>query len=118
MNQSTDRTPAEEMRAAAKLLRETGTVTTPGPWTTGHVPGVGWCVSNPTLSMCVAAEQGWLGEGDAAWIALAHPGLAEPLAQWLENTSLTLGRPGHREWHGTEKAALAAARIINGGESR
>jgi hypothetical protein len=42
---------------------------------------------------------------DTAWIALAHPGLAEPLAAWLEGVANS----------GTAtSAALTVARAING----
>lgn len=84
--------PQEELRAAAKLLRETAAKATPGPWDAGHITGIGWCVSDTTISICVATEDGWVSKGDVSWIALANPVLAEPLANLLDHITTEQNR--------------------------
>ena len=79
--------PAEELRAAAKVLRETASNATPGPRKVGRIAGIGHCVSSPDLKFCVAVEPGWVSKGDVAWIGLASPELAEPLADLLDATA-------------------------------
>jgi hypothetical protein len=143
-------TPAEELRAAATTLRETAAKATEGPWKASpvwsprsHCRSAVYSYAHRTgtaESIVVASglkdRAGGIAEpGNAVWIALAHPGLAEPLAAWLESAAL-LART-----HKTDPAyeaensfrwclecnneecealqhidkALAVARVINGG---
>lgn len=75
---STNRKPAEVLRAAAAKVRKAkAQASQGGPWRNDQ--------------MSVRAEDrpiamAYQCYADAAWIALAHPGLAEPLAAWLEET--------------------------------
>ncbi len=71
-------------RAAAKLRDTRAEVETGPPWAVGEdAPGV-VCSGDlrPWGAPTVAHN---LDEGDAAWIALMSPALAEPLAVWLES---------------------------------
>lgn len=109
-------TPSEEIRvpaelcAAAAKVRGAAASATDGPWTAGHVNNVGWAVSDRTLSVCIAAEDGWTSRADLAWIALANPVLAEPLAAWLEAEAHLAERD---EMRSTTPMSLAVARVIN-----
>lgn len=125
-------TPAEELRTAAKTLREAIKNATPGPWQANDDFGVvalrttwphgfddayEWVIDDGVL------ENG----GDAAWIGLIHPGLAEPLGAWLEaeadgwdaveTIKAEMGPKGVKvslPWS-THEQALKVARAINGG---
>lgn len=80
---------ADLLRAAAARLRDTAAKATPGPWAASEHVEHGFRVAT-------ADEAGWVAwtgayddepdesRGDAAWIALASPLLAEPLAAWLD----------------------------------
>ena len=89
-------TPIDELRAAATKLREIASAAAPGaPWV-----------------LAEQMEDCGLGDAASAWIALASPALAEPLAEWLEMTA---------DWWDafgidpeTDHPALAVARAING----
>ena len=85
--------PAATLRDAAKVLRDTASNATPGPWKTKGVGDFGWLVvdADPAGRFSVETEDNEHGRADAAWIALAHPGLAEPLAAWLEIAADDLG---------------------------
>ncbi len=107
-------TPAEELRAAAAKLREKAKAARPFPWRsagTGDVV-VDLPPSHPdyaTSKDCVTV----LADGnidDAEWVALMHPGLAEPLAALLEYLASQSER-----WPVNLTAALGVARVINGG---
>lgn len=89
--------PAAELRAAAAKLRETAEQATAGPW---QVRGGNQVSSNVvTLDGSVVIDGGAHQSAkkavvfgaalhaDAAWIALAHPGLAKPLAAWLNDVA-------------------------------
>lgn len=109
-----DRTPADELRAAAALLRETASRATPGPWgaeeVSARVLGVlSYSASSPVASIGDPAEP--YVPGDAAWIALASPALAEPLARWLSFVAETWVHQRATARH----QALAVARAITGG---
>ncbi|MFB4320639.1 hypothetical protein [Actinomadura sp. 21ATH] len=114
-------TPIEELRAAAKALRETAAVATPGAREVAHLAGIGQCVrSIPDLRFCVTVERG--EEGDAEWIALAPPVIAEPIADWLDGVADVID--GHDPDEGCEcvhsdsfHQALTVAMAINGGAS-
>lgn len=134
----------EELRQAAAVLRETAAKATPGPWLhhatigerseDGHTYTITrpYC-GNQTLEPCSPAcgadvlttglegcEEDNLTEADAAWIALANPLLAEPLAAWLEEVA---DEAAAHEAQGMGNSAdeiaevwpLAVARALNGG---
>jgi hypothetical protein len=129
-------TPAEELRAAATKVRETASKATPGRWQSEVLPPnerftrpAYWVTteyddSDGTTDV-VVADCPWR-EGDAEWIALASPALAEPLAAWLEAVVGLIGQhPDLARRHVDDEPcnsphchivhnALAVARAING----
>ncbi|MFD5938302.1 hypothetical protein [Streptomyces griseus] len=99
----TSPTPADQLRAAADLLREAAGHATPGPWRTHdtHLGGVGGHTATvltdrpnlndteliawlPTMSheLWDEARNAWRNAG---WMALVHPGVGLALAAWLES---------------------------------
>jgi hypothetical protein len=83
-----DLTTVEELRAAAAKLREVAGKATDGPWhPDADELGRGWDLRSATDGHMAFG----LTKADAAWIALVHPGLAEPLAEWLEKTATEYG---------------------------
>jgi hypothetical protein len=73
----TEKTVADELREAAARCREAGAAASPPPWRRdGMTIATGW-------DTAALAYNGV----DAAWIALASPALAEPLAAWLEQAA-------------------------------
>jgi hypothetical protein len=135
--------PADELRAAATKLRETASKATPGPW---HTVGLPWNHETPYVvaghpdphvgKFVAEVEQvfGDLDEDDrdhapdAAWVALANPALAEPLAIVLEDAAelyewaLERCHPELREQLEPRvrvqvENELAVARALNGGQS-
>lgn len=76
-------TPQDDLRAAARLLRETARKATFTGWTetddTVWIGGSVWGYSIP--------KEGVLHPGDLAWFALAHPGLADPWADILDTAA-------------------------------
>lgn len=117
-------TPAEELRAAAKLLRETAEQATPGPWGVESVASESIGVlSYPahafvaTIGVRTADES---VTADAAWIALVSPALAKPLAAWLDSRAQALDDlPSVADDLANRKGsnirqALDIARVING----
>jgi hypothetical protein len=122
-----ERTPADELRAAAERLREAGEAAHDGPWAMSKAGREEWPY---TAFVTVAADDlygriadVWCGAGEenAAWIALAHPGVAEPLATWLEavangwDMATKLSRSVIPRGH-ADHPGLALARVINGGK--
>lgn len=126
----TEKTVAAELREAAARLRKRGNAANPGPWrmhdthldSGGHTATVLTSREDLNETELVAwlptfSHEPW-NDGrnawcNAAWIALVHPGLAEPLASWLES------------WDGIElredgplpsdfEYALRIARVLNG----
>ena len=97
--------PAETLRAAAKLLRKRGKEATPGPWDDHSADGSAWPIlihggpikDDPTdrrdtvikVHESIADEE-IVAPDDAAWIALMSPAVAEPLAAWLEHAATDL----------------------------
>ena len=84
-------TPADEMRAAAKLLREKAAAATPGPWEIEYA----YQSDRPQAvfrmdpaepdDLDMALGVGIMDEpADNAWVALLGPDKAEPLACWLD----------------------------------
>ncbi|TDD77710.1 hypothetical protein [Actinomadura rubrisoli] len=113
-----DQSPATELLAAARLLRETAVKATPGPWTAEHSS---WAGDNAVLSTVIGGHAvAVCGEevrgvtlpasADAAWIALMGPDKAEPLATFLHHVAET--------WVFQKGAirgfALAIARAVTG----
>lgn len=110
-------TGLQEVRAAAKLLREQAKAATPGPW---HVDEVG-DFGDKSATLEIARWRGYtntvnFGEDRATtdYIATMHPSVGLALADWLDEVTKKIGKPGHREWHGNEAAALTVARAILG----
>ncbi|WP_242890168.1 hypothetical protein [Actinomadura litoris] len=126
-------TPQEELLAAAELVRKRGTEATPGPWerplNTRYKNSVlaakpdnepGRYLDGRPERVTVVMAQTWSSGAhmrerngrDLEWITLMHPGLAEPLAAWLDD---------HADDHGTHDCfwdedycpALRLARAIN-----
>ena len=115
--------PAVVLRTAAARVRETARGATRGPWAAEESREHGFRVGTSDGQEWVA----WTGayddepdpsRADAAWIALMHPGLAEPLAMWLETEARSnAGDEDHRQCAPdkcTTIAALAFAHIILG----
>lgn len=117
-------TAAEELRAAAFRLREAAEHAAAGPWTAApvwsarsHATSAIYSLAHDagsTKSEVVASGRadksgGIVNPFNAVWIAAVHPGLAEPLAVWLE------GAAEDSEVIGSDYQALAVARVINGG---
>ena len=102
--------PVETLRAAAALLREIGAEAMDGPWETGG-DGLVWArrMGDPV--------SGSTEPEDAAWIALVHPGLAEPLADWLDDVALMIAALKNVPSSVVEEAVvkpLAVARVLLG----
>ena len=108
-------TPAEELRTAATRLRETAAEATGGPWENGEddhlwIGGSVWGYS--------VRKKGEFLNGDPAWIALANPALAEPLAQLLEDQAAMYEDFLPRGTDIAERIVwrgLGVARVVNGG---
>jgi hypothetical protein len=134
--------PAEELRQAASLVRELAYDATRGPWVAHPTisradledRSSAWTICRPICDQQVpgecepdcgrnvlqtgaeSCEEDFLGENDAQWIALMHPGLAKPLAVWLESwagVELREDGPYPDDWF----HAVQIARAINGGTS-
>lgn len=122
---------AEELRAAATKLRETAIGTTPAPWEDHSAEGTAWPIliaggsipGDPTgyRDLVIKVHESITDEvmtyADAAWIALASPALAEPLAVWLEKVATDheiSTKAGVGVVISPNNPALAVARAING----
>lgn len=106
-------TPADELRAAAALLRERATNATPGPWSQTGIGDYGWTVSSPTGAL-VDTDDSDQGRADADFIALMHPGVGAALADWLDAVA-DRARHNGGDWVGADlHYALAVARQVNG----
>lgn len=123
--------PADELRAAAKVLRETASNATPGPWADCSTAYDGaWPVmvigqpgpdddrGQDVLVVPHTVDEDIVVLEDVAWIVLANPALAKPLAVLLEDLADFVGEfdkeppAGH-----LIGKALAVARAINGSTS-
>jgi hypothetical protein len=122
--------PAAELRAAAQLLRDRATApyVQPGPWHVHEAYGFlrvdndrdktreAWTVKS---GADVAEEN----RGTAEWIALMHPGVGEPIAEWLEHMAdfldtTRLGSGGFPPLALYDsRHAMAVARALLGDES-
>jgi hypothetical protein len=139
---ATSATPAARLREAATVVREVSAKATPGPWSYNRwhsdtcKPG---CDDPACFRVLVGSPRGTVGttdvdrdppevfyavgsraqqqgEGDAAWIALMHPGVGDALAAWLETEALAVaGDEDHASCSAdtcTTVAALALADAI------
>jgi hypothetical protein len=116
-------TPADELRAAAQLIRERLMPVTEAPWTRWteqeSVPGWdGFIVIGDDAPIdadeCNPIAR-FYTEEDARWALLMHPGVGEALADWLE-TAAEYYAPG--AMHPTHVVrALVVARAVLGGAS-
>ncbi|MEU1327212.1 hypothetical protein [Streptomyces microflavus] len=80
--------PAEELRAAAELLREASIDATEGPWTADH-PAERWGETKDALLVgkgktLTTLDSQYNGHLNADYIALMHPGVGLALAAWLD----------------------------------
>lgn len=133
--------PAETMREAAKLLRETAADATPGRWIYYPTPsrrhlddheawtiGLGYC-DKPDGADCMpdcgedvvrtggqGCAEDFVSAENAAWISLASPVIAEPLTAWLEWAAREIDRNQYRApRHRYDPAeALDVARAVLG----
>ncbi|MFD6375388.1 hypothetical protein ACFWFS_00480 [Streptomyces albidoflavus] len=87
-------TPSEELRAAAKQLRELAYAAHGSPWAAVEIPRPGydlpaWWVESehqdPDGSTAATVADCPWGEADARYIAAMHPGVGKALAAWLES---------------------------------
>jgi hypothetical protein len=128
-------TPADEMRRAAVTLRETAYGAPSGPWQSLEGGDRLVALTDSGRAWTYVLEEPVGHAGTAAWMALTNPLLAAPLASWLEETAEDMG-PEAQEVHlgpdetyalvvvdarhevrGDWTAALAVARVLNGGPS-
>ena len=129
MADTTEKTVAEELREAAARLRGESADTTPGPWKRhdtfldfgGHTATVLTQRQQINDTELVAwlpsrSHEPWADHpcwANSGWIALVHPGLAEPLASWLESwdgVDLREDGPLPEDF----EHALRIARVLNG----
>lgn len=119
---------AHELTTAAGKLRACAAMAKPGPWAVSRIPGIGRTVNDPTGDFSLPIGTSWVSQGDGAWIALAHPGLAEPLAELLDTAQALIEEIPSLE-HGHVEGgpcpdlacafvfhARALSRLINGSE--
>lgn len=88
--------PAEELRAAAKRLRERAEAATAGPWTAQVMGSEGYLVSrvHGTIRERGRSRVGrfgckdWDGDrADAEYVASMHPPVALAVAEWLDRNA-------------------------------
>lgn len=114
--------PTDRLREAAGVVREmAAAVSTPDPADMPfHADGTDVTQGQHGLYDVATTQTPEL----AAWIALMHPGVGEPLAKWLEYVAeLAVSVAAHRPDAATEDApwlapALALADAILGGVTR
>lgn len=129
-------TPAQELRAAAAELRKRAEGTTPVPVEPYGWSGVGNDETGEAMLWGGPAEDGyrtgsvfWFrrhcreceppSQADVAWMETVDPGLAEPLAAWLEweaDRVDSYTRKENVQAAIVNKHALAVARALLGGE--
>lgn len=85
-------TPAEELRTAAMLLRETAAVPYGPPWEVS-TDDPNMVVSGDTRPWGAPVVADTADRGLAAWIALVSPALAEPLADLLHSIATVHEQP-------------------------
>lgn len=89
--------PAEEMREAARVLRERAGAATPGPWRREYpdAPNTGIVnESGTTVVPGVVARHRWPRPTDAEHIAALHPIAALALAEWMDETAADMQHAG------------------------
>jgi hypothetical protein len=128
-NPSATSSPAEELRAAADKLRMMAAEATAGPWNvrvrhlqkSPTVPAHADFITPEYSSRVSLQKPGRLF--DAQWQALMHPGLADPIADWLESEARQYDLPpcndptgvcNRCEWNPGILDAIRVARAING----
>ncbi len=93
--------PAEELRTAAKLMRERAQASTPGPWKEMCLGSEGCQVlrANGTVRergrgrVARFGQKEWKADhADAEYVAGMHPGVALAVADWLEQTAESVSR--------------------------
>jgi hypothetical protein len=109
-----DQSPAEEIRAAATLMRQRATEATPGSWTGWFRPGT------PGLELTATCDRYFVrvgalnvaqaGHADCEHIIGMHPVFALAVADWLDRFSNELYCYGPAE----HEHALAIARAYLG----
>lgn len=104
-------TPAEEMRDAARILREVAGNAAPGPWSVGGdefelEDNLAWLEPEGDGKSCGRCTSGTIDLRNARWIALLSPAIAEPLATWLDSSA------DDAEEIGPDHRALTMARQI------
>lgn len=87
----TEKTVAEELKAAAKKLRDKAKNAPHGPW---HIEGAyPQRISNPAAIVIADTFTGPdVPPYAAQWITLVSPELAEPLASWLEKAARDMAK--------------------------
>jgi hypothetical protein len=115
--------PADELRAAADLLRERAGKATPGKWIafgTSIASAVGQCTCAdpgsrlPHEQYCgLEGPVAHASEEDTAYIATTRPCVGEILAKWLNDYAERAGRPYYQQYDDMHHA-LAVARAILG----
>ncbi|SEN89540.1 hypothetical protein, partial [Nonomuraea pusilla] len=99
----TEKTLSDELRQAARLVRENARGTAAGPWkaapvwspdaaVTSAVYSHAYPTGTPESEVVASGQKRYRKGGlrnpcNARWIALMNPDLAEPLASWLEETA-------------------------------
>ncbi|MFD6656865.1 hypothetical protein ACFWEB_17195 [Streptomyces parvus] len=81
--------PADQLHAAAELLREASSDATEGPWTADH-PAERWGEMKDALLVgrgktLTTLNSEYNGHLNADYIALMHPGVGLAVARWLES---------------------------------
>jgi hypothetical protein len=119
-----DLTPAGELRAAAKLMRERARAATPGPWavaagtwqdeTFAAVLGPGGDPGNAETWLMATGRGAVNQVADACHAAFMHPGVGLALADWLEAEAERAERPGGLALHSLSPGPLAVARACLG----
>jgi hypothetical protein len=107
---TTTRTPAEELRDAATRIRETHAALTALAARTDIRGPMFDLTEWPELFSPESREN--YSEVNA-WIALANPALADPIAEWLETEAHMIQSHGLSP-EGHSFHALRVARVING----
>jgi hypothetical protein len=124
-----DAAPAAVLRTAVRVLRELAAEATPAPWGFARLPGIEerapeYCqvsggpdedgyLTRSVASWAEGDDGTRLSQEDGAWVAALHPGIAEPLAVWLESFA-----NDYELMDSMSAYPLAVARVILGGDGR
>ena len=106
-------TITDELKTAADKLRTTAYGALSGPWQSLDDGDRLIALNDTGRAWATVLEEPVGHAGTAAWIALANPELAQPLADWLESAAKEFIT---EEWTDcpTAACAVAVARVING----